>query len=191
MAAAKVMWRAAWLTCGAILVVGGCGKAPDSHAEPTPIDGDVPAEIPTLSPADIAAADEIMADLPTSLPDLDKTLLGLLSRLPQTSQGPWHSGSRLIGVARNVSFRDPLTLGPVSLPDASWDNATDDYTPFTHHYDSIVGLRNVSILIDLEVNRVVAIQPGDAKEINPSAKTVYPRKSMEDAGERATSKVTP
>ncbi len=117
-----------------------------------------------------------MSDIRSTLPGVDKTLLDLLSTVPHTSQGVWHSSGdlRLIGVVRNVSFPDPVTLGPVSLPDESWDNATDDYTPFTFHYDSIVGLRRVSILIDLEVNRVVAIQPGDAKEINPSDKTVFP-----------------
>ena len=117
-----------------------------------------------------------MSDIRSTLPGVDKNLLDLLITTPHTSQGVWHSSGdlRLIGVLRNVSFPDPVTLGPVSLPDTSWDNATDDYTPFTFHYDSIVGLRRVSILIDLKVDRVVAIQPGDAKSITESDRTVFP-----------------
>jgi hypothetical protein len=68
----------------------------------------------------------------------------------------------------------------VSLPDVAWDNATDDYTPFTSRYDSIVGLRTVSVLIDLQTNRVVAIRPDEAKKITPSDKTKFPK--VEDGG---------
>lgn len=176
------MRRAAWLFVIAVFMgVAACGQSDDPSARPV-IHEDVPAaEIPTLSADDIAEADQIIKDLPTALPDLDKTLLDLLTSLPPEEQGPWHAKDlRLIGVSRHVILPQPLTLGPVSLPDIAWDEATDDYKPFTFHYDSIVGLRTVTISIDLKLGRVVAIQPDEAKKVTPNDKTEFP--AVEDGG---------
>ena len=174
MKATKLIWRGAWLVAISVLVLGGCANRHGTSAGP--VNDDVPVQIPTLSPANIAEADKIVSELSSTFPDLDKTLRDLLIRLPHEQQGPWHSAKdyRLIGVAREVTLPAPLTLGRVSLPDVQWNEASDDYTPFTFHYDSIVELRKVSLLIDLKLNRVVAIQPVEAEEITPSDKTDFP-----------------
>ena len=175
MAAAKVTWRAAWLMAITIMVVSGCGQSDDPSARPVLEDGPA-SEIPTLSPADIAEADQIIKDLPTALPDLDKALLDVLTTVPYEEEGPWHAKDlRLIGVSRRVILPEPLTLGPVSLPGAAWDEATDDYEPFTFHYDSITGLRSVSILIDLKLGKVIEIRPDEATKISPSDRTKFPK----------------
>lgn len=191
MSIARTIWRAAWIVPISILVMGGFAVADPEELTAESIDDGLTIEIPSLTAANITEADSIVSQVNVQLADLSATIpnltnwLTLLLTSGLTSveeQGPWHTTDdyQLIGVTQLVKLPLPLTLGPVVLPDVQYDLATDDYTPFLFHYDSITGLKEVEILIDLGTNLVVAIRPTDAATINPGAQTEFP--TVQDGG---------
>lgn len=93
------------------------------------------------------------------------------------ADGPWHAvnSDEVLGVARLIRFAQPLSFGQRRWPQIQYNTRDDTYRPFSAEF-AVQGLQEVSLLVDLRSDRVVAVNPeiyadivtGDVSEVPES-----------------------